>query len=239
MLPDDKSSKTQQPDSPFTPHDLIRRALQLSSFALGFVILVIIGNGLGDFLIAPIGIKENPPVPGGLVQFARAANGPVLFCFFVLYILKVFVPEECTSKQFFRGIAALVLGAALAIFFVVLIVGEVQHREFIPGTYYFWNRILPFIFLTILLLMDLFFAHSVLRSWKVMASKREKFGAVLIGLSAFPAVLGFIGFVASKGSLVVNVPLAILLFIVGVACIPKRSKDLGSEVAIEPTRGVS
>lgn len=92
----------------------------------------------------------------------------------------------------------------------------------------FFLAISPYLFAGILLSIDLFFTYAYVSRCQNQRTTRDKWAAGFLGLSAVPAVLGFIG-ICSRSELAQFVVPAVLLFIAGVACIPKPAKHLPTE----------
>lgn len=61
----------------------------LSLLVVGFMSITLGMNWLGDFLHAPIGIKDNPPDPGTLIQIEQLIFAPAMTCFVVLHFLRI------------------------------------------------------------------------------------------------------------------------------------------------------
>lgn len=90
---ENRTSIPNSPDSRMSLHDWVSLLCWLFGFLLAWIVLAIFANGLGDFLHAPIGIKDNPPEPGIVIQFARIACYPVVACFIALRVLMHFSGE--------------------------------------------------------------------------------------------------------------------------------------------------
>jgi len=149
-------------------------------------------NWLGNFLHAPIGIKDNPPEPNAVVQLTQFAFWPVFVLFGVMLLLKN-LTIDISLREFFKGSIVFTLLAAPFALLIVLIGGLLLHREFIPGTYFFWNTLAPILFTGGLLLYDCLWAYVLVRSLKITDTARKKFAAVFIGLSAVCGIVGFAG----------------------------------------------
>lgn len=212
----DEESKPES-ESGMSLHDWIT----ILRFVLILMIIVVSMNWLGDFLHAPIGIKDNPPEPSVFVRYVQVALWPAAVCFIVLSGVKL-LTETYSYKQILFGFTTFVLGAV----FVGMLAGEVLHREFIPGTHYLWNSyitVATFLFPVALVLADVIFAGILLFGWKRSDSIRDKLGTVLVGLSTVPAVAAFIGLCIGKEHLMLNAVWAILLFIIGMGCLEKAA----------------
>ena len=185
------NSKRDESELPF--RYLIALAWGISGLALGFIVLLIVSNGISDFLRAPIGIKDNPPDPELLIQYARLALNPVALAFALLWALKT-AAARYSTKLVLLGLAS--VGACAAL--VISLIGVIIHRELIPGSFYFWgrlglpgllyfwDRIAPLLFALVLLLIDLAFAYGCASDWRQLQSFREKLGTILLASSAFP-----------------------------------------------------
>ena len=229
--------------------DRVKFAWGLTAVALLLVALPVVVNIIGDFLHAPIGIKDNPPEPTLVVQYAQLAFVPLAAAFIALSLLKS-MSELFSGKQIAAAVACLSVLAVL----VVMIVGVILHRDLIPGSLYLWNKFAPFLnyflnkigpllFALLLLLIDLVFAYGYLSDWSRWKTFRERFGTVLIALSSFPAIVTFmtlIGIFFDVKVLEFNDPvsvrapvIAFVLFFGGIACIPKPTTKHADTVSGE------
>lgn len=207
-------------DSQSSLHGGIAIAWGLCLFLLCWLALAISINWLGDFLHAPIGIKDNPPAPGIFVQLAQVAFYPVLAVCLALRVLK-YLTNVYSTKAVLWGTGGFVLWALLA----VLVAGILFHREFIPGTYYFWKTVGPLLSELFLLGFDLFIAYALVTGWTSAYTGKQKFATILVTLSAISAVVGFVGLrISSAANLAGFAALAFLLFIGGVSTLPKSTE---------------
>jgi hypothetical protein len=220
------SSNPNQPDSQMSLHERVSVLCWLSRFFLILIVIVVCINWLGDFLHAPLGIKDNPPEPGPLVQFAQVAIFPALICYFVLRVMKYF-SGEYSSRDFLLGSA----GVLLFISVVLLLVGPVLHRELIPGTFYFWRTLAAPLSGAAFLTFDGSLAYGLIRNWRSLDNVRYKWSAALFVLSTLFGVVALIGFcVPSEKKFLICGAWAVLLFILGVLLTPltKESKPTPS-----------
>lgn len=72
---------------PMTFHEWAFLGTMFSGYALAVDLLLLGGNELNEFLMSPIGIKEHPPEPGIVVQYAQMAFWPLLISFAILWAL--------------------------------------------------------------------------------------------------------------------------------------------------------
>jgi hypothetical protein len=219
-------SSPNQEDSSISLHEWISVLCWVSGFLLAWILVAICANWLGDFLHAPLGIKDNPPEPGILVQYAQLAVYPVTACFIALRVLKYFSGVYST-KDFLLGCA----GALICILVVVLLAGEVLHREFIAGTFYFWKTLAPSFMALLFLLFDGWVAGALVLHWKSTNSVRTKLATVLFVLSTAFGIVALIGLcVPSEKRLTGFAIIAIILFISGLTSTPlDKSKPTTSE----------
>jgi hypothetical protein len=89
----------QQEEGPGFFHSLVVVGWGLSCFVLFPTVICVVANWVDDFLHAPLGIKDNPPEPGVIVQFAQIAFWPVVIAFAVLGIWKVVLDERAKQKK--------------------------------------------------------------------------------------------------------------------------------------------
>jgi hypothetical protein len=75
-----------QPE-PLTFHEWTFLGTMFSGYALAIDVFVLGGNEINDFLMSPIGIKEHPPEPGMVVQYAQMAFWPLVISFAILWAL--------------------------------------------------------------------------------------------------------------------------------------------------------
>jgi hypothetical protein len=209
-----------------TPHSRIVFAWHLSGLVLLLLTLVVAGNAVSNFLHAPIGIKDNPPDPELLVQFARIAIYPVGILFIGLGLL-IHMAETMSAKDIlwiFVGVVAFALSTVPAVF----LIGVALHREIIPGSNYLLPlfrlvfRAILFILPLVFLVVDLYAAYWFFASWKPTKARRDKCAALLVGFSTCPAVVAFIGHCMPIGESFFRNPLWVIaafsLFFGGLAC---------------------
>lgn len=197
--------------------------VKLLMIVLAVIVVLQCGNWLDDFLHAPIGIKDNPPEAGALVQLANLALWPTAGLYLAARILRFFA-REFTVPQILGG-----LGGFLAwIFTVVLLVGEFMHREFIPGTFFLFRKVGPGAFAALLLGFDGLMA--------VLHMKRDgdpeedefhrKFAAVCFTLSTLSGVYGVVEFYLAPNSpfLLGAILATAVLFFCGLKAAPKTAE---------------
>lgn len=167
-----------------TLHGAITLLWGIALVVLGWIVIAVLSNWLSDFLHAPIGIKDNPPEPGAMVQIAQALLLPVGVCFLVLWALRL-LTREFTSKQ----IAIATGGFGLWCAAVWGLYAAFTHR---PEARYFqfaWTVLVA----GILLAVDAFAAYAFIRGWEREDSLKENCAALLIILSVIPAAAAFVG----------------------------------------------
>jgi hypothetical protein len=196
-------------------------------------------NWIDDFLHAPIGIKDNPPQPGAVVQFAQLALRPLTVCFLALAFLGL-LTEWYRPKQIAIGVTAFAAWAVLAVTFA----GLVLHRELIPGQILLWNlfsKAFGFLLALVLLAIYLLSVFAAIHEWSL--SSRHKLVAVLMGLSAILAVPSSVGLYVTRVNNIAHtgILLAVVIFIVGVMAVPERAKtsDRASQPALDSEHTVS
>ena len=96
-------------------HGLVDFLWGLSCLFLVLIALVLISNWLDDFLHAPIGIKDNPPAPGAIVQVAHLSFWPIYMCWGILTCQRY---TEIPPKKFFKWLAGLLAAAAIGWFLI-------------------------------------------------------------------------------------------------------------------------
>jgi hypothetical protein len=82
----------------------------LWSTLFGLAVALDIGTGIDNFLHAPIGIKDNPPDPGALVDLARDLIFPLAIGWLVLKLFRWFAKEM--GAKFVAGAVAWLIGVS-------------------------------------------------------------------------------------------------------------------------------
>lgn len=83
----------------FSLYDWVFLGWCLSIFLLFLIVVGVGGNWLHDFLLSPIGIKENPPEPGIAIQIEKIAVIPVSIVFTILCVLKLWMEDRGQTSQ--------------------------------------------------------------------------------------------------------------------------------------------
>jgi hypothetical protein len=99
--------------------------------------------------------------------------------------------------------------------------------------------VLPYSFLGIMLVVDLFVAYALISGWERKDSAREKWAAIIVGVSTVPAVFGFAAFCLGDERSSGFIPLAVVLFCVGVTCLPLRVKQVEIQSKVKVLDGSS
>ena len=146
--------------------------------------IMVFGNGLDNFLHAPIGIKENPPPPSDLVALADALVVPIGISTFVLRFFRWLCREFPTSVvlTWFGGI--IFFGIAGVAF-----IGKFWlHQEIVPGSFFLFDRVWPIIYRLCTVVFGLcmvafvcLIAYGSVDGWKKRRTVRN--GLVALGMS--------------------------------------------------------
>lgn len=171
----------------------------LCTALLVLAIIMDVGNGLGNFLHAPIGIKDNPPDPGPFVDLARALIVPLILGYIGLRVLR-WLAKEMGWVDVMATLVSLAVVAVLG----SSIWAMRGHPEYIPGSVYLIHaamKIWAFLFGTIVVLGDAFFAWEYFKFWR----KERKVMQVIAGLGFLISTFLFLAaipahFLQSPGS---------------------------------------
>lgn len=81
-----------------------------SRVLLIFAVFVVVMNSIGNFLHAPIGIKDNPPAPGLLAGLAQMAIVPLVISYLGSRVLVWFVEEHSLFQSAFGCVVSALCG---------------------------------------------------------------------------------------------------------------------------------
>jgi hypothetical protein len=197
-----------------------------------FAVLLDIGNGLDNFLHAPIGIKDNPPEPGPLVALAQALILPLGIGYIALRILR-WISKEMGAAFVAGTIACVVLVSVTA----SALLGKSQwHYEFIPGSVYLFDKVstaFGYLVLTGFVAADGFFGwNCILRLIKDKTLRTFRWFMVTAGfvLSTILFAIGLcLHFFVAKDNVAPSLALyGILIGIVGLMFSPKEAAKKGA-----------
>ena len=230
-------SKSEQAESSSGLYRGITVLWRLSVLVLGWIVIVVSLNWLSDFLHAPLGIKDHPPEPGIVVQCADLAFWPVGISYVILRVLRT-LTKLFSAQEVLLGCA----GIGFSVLLTASLIGELLHREFVPGTHYVYSTIAPYIINGVLflcaaglLLADLFCAYSFIANWKTSDTGREKIASVLIASSTIPAVVAFAGIcIPREHDLTYYAIWAVFLVIAAIALLPKSVQTSQPQATAKP-----
>jgi hypothetical protein len=203
---------------------VIRGFAGFTKFLLFIAVALAVMNWLGDFLHAPLGIKDNPPEPGTLVQLAQFLFWPLCIGFIGFRVL-----QWCFETYTLVEIA--VCGSIFAIWCLTAlwVVQNRFHRELIPGSRAIVRIVLPFVLGLLALATNLFLSWAFVRQSRGKGL-RYKVGSLFMCISAMIAIFSFAELCKGirppyEGYAAVSA----LLFFVGVGIVPLR--EIGKSAA--------
>jgi hypothetical protein len=204
---------------------------------LWLAIALDIGTGIDNFLHAPIGIKDNPPDPGALVDLARDLIIPLVIGWVVLKLFRWFAKEM--GAKFVAGAVAWIVGVAFLV--SAMLAKSRWHPEFIPGSAYLFDiaiKVFGYALLAGVVLLDAYFAVNYVRAITQKEDMRTfRWFAVTAGyvFSTILFVAGFIFKFMSHGDTArALAAYGVLIGIVGLLFAPK-DKETGNSRGIKET----
>ena len=134
--------------------------ISLSLLALASALDIL--NGLDNFLHAPIGIKDNPPEPGIVVQLAQLTWIPLLLSVLLFGFLRM-------MSLIFKSVPLLLGTLIVTCGFTSLvggILGEHKGKELFDGQTYFTQTVTPTLYVIFLMSWVGVGAYLFIEKWK-------------------------------------------------------------------------
>jgi hypothetical protein len=198
-------------------HALFVALFYIAASLLSFATVLVILNSLDDFLHAPIGIKDNPPEPGLLVQGAELAWFPLLLVMGLFAALR-FASRHFRTVPMLLGTVIVVCGS---LSLVGGILGEVT-KQFFGGQEYFTKTVTPVLYVLFLMGWAGVGADQCIGKWRRGGKPRHGLAGLILVLAIMSGVLGlFVGNNDSGGLLMV-----VGLLLVGVSFVAYNANYL-------------
>lgn len=198
---------TDQPKSGLHGLFVVLSYIANAIFALAIFLLTL--NWLDDFLHAPIGIKDNPPEPGILVQTASLVWIPLLLTVVLFGFLRF------GSRVF--STVSLLLGTIIVTCGSVSLVGGIlseTKKQYFEGQQYFTQTVTPVLYILFLMAWVGVGANHCIMKWKKGGKVRHGIAGLFLLLAIICGLCGL--FVAVKnndsGGLLVLIGMLLLGF---------------------------
>lgn len=195
------------PDKPESRlHGLFSVLFYISAFLFVVAFACDFLNGLDNFLHAPIGIKDNPPEPGFIVELAQLLWWPLILTTMLLGYFRVmtrlfkFVPLLLGTLIVFCGVVSLVGG----------ILGEYKGQLF-SGQTYFTQTITPIMWATFITSWVGVGAYRCFTKWKKERRVRYLIAGSLVSLGIFCAAVGVLGSLGSGSDVITQSGMVLMM----------------------------